>query len=235
MNFFNNNNRHMQYTSMAEGFMPKVYGWMCTGLALTAGVAYYLSPEVNPALFTKLMGLPLLGLMLVQIGLVFYFSSQWRTMSYGAAAGTFALYSLLSGVTIAPVLYMYTAVSVFYVFGIAASMFAVMALYGWMTKTDLSSLHNILLMGLIGLIVAHVINIFFASQTFSLVTASIGVGIFSLLTAYDIQSLKYLSQQTVGTREDMNKLALLGALKLYLDLVNLFLYLLRLFGQQRRR
>lgn len=235
MNYFENNNQG-HYVSMAEGFMSKVYGWMCAGLGVTAAVAYYFSPSVNPEAFKTLMTgkFPLaFVLMFVQIGLVLYFSWSWRKLSYTTLGALFVVYSALNGVTLSPILYEYTATSVVAVFGITAAMFAAMALYGWATKADLSSMGNILFMGLIGLIIANIVNIFILSQTLNMITTAVGVGIFSLLVAYDVQKLKHLSQQMAGTAEDAGKLALIGALHLYLDIVNLFLYLLRLFGQKR--
>lgn len=236
MNFFNNDNQG-HYVSMAEGFMSKVYGWMCIGLSMTAAVAYYFSPAVNPHAFATIMTgrFPIsFVLMAVQIGIVLYFSWSWRKLSYSSMAALFVIYSALNGVTLSPILYVFTGASVFYVFLIAAGMFATMALYGTVTKTDLSSMRNILFMGLIGLIIANFINLFIPSAALNIFTSAIGVGIFSLLTAYDVQKLRRLSQQMVASHEDVAKVSLLGALHLYLDIINLFLYLLRLFGQQRR-
>lgn len=235
MNYFDNNNQG-HYVSMAEGFMTKVYGWMCAGLAVTTAVAYYFSPWVNPEAFKTLMTgkFPIaFMLMIAQIGLVLYFSWSWKKLSYTTLGALFVVYSALNGITLSPILYKFTGVSVISVFGITAAMFAAMALYGWVTKSDLSSMGNILLMGLIGLIIANVVNIFLLSQTLNMITTAVGVGIFSLLVAYDVQKLKHLSRQMVGTSEDAGKLALIGALHLYLDVVNLFIYLLRLFGQRR--
>jgi FtsH-binding integral membrane protein len=227
MNYNNN-----QYAAVAEGFMSKVYGWMAAGLCVTAGVAYYLSPAVNPELFKSISG-SLFIFMLLQLGLVLYFSFAWKSLSYTSLATLFIVYSGMMGITLSPIAYVYTGESIFQVFLIAAGMFGVMAVYGAVTKADLSSMGNILFMGLIGLIIANLINMFWQSAQFDIVISCIGVGVFALLTAYDVQKLRNFGSQALASQEDMDKVALLGALTLYLDIINIFLYLLRLFGQKR--
>ncbi|MBP9764804.1 Bax inhibitor-1/YccA family protein [Candidatus Babeliales bacterium] len=222
--------------SVAQGFMQKVYGWMCAGLAVTAAVSYYLSPEVNPVLFKSLMSnmFVVIALGLASFGLLMYMSMSHQTLNYSTMSLLFMVFCGLQGIFLAPVLYVYTASSVFYVFIIAAAMFGTMALYGWFTNADLSSMSNILFMGLIGLIIANLINMFVQSARFDMVIASFGVGIFAMLTAYDVQNLKKYSQYGVSSSDQVGKFALLGAMSLYLNLINLFLYLLRLFGEKRR-
>jgi len=223
--------------SVAQGFMSKVYGWMCAGLAVTASVSYMLSPEVNPMLLKVLLSnIFLMGLLfIVKFGILMYIAWNYVNLSYTTMSALFIVVCGLQGIAMAPVLYFYTAASVFYVFLIAAGMFASMALYGWMTDADLSSMGNILLMGLVGLILANLINIFVQSSSFNIVIASIGVGIFAMLTAYDVQNLKRYSQYGITSPEDAGKFALLGAISLYLNMLNMFIYLLRLFGEERRR
>ncbi len=226
----NYNNNH--YAVMAEGFMSKVYGWMAAGLCVTAGISYYLSPAVNPELFKAISG-SLLIFMLIQFGIAMFFSFAWKSLSYISLATLFVVYSGLMGITLSPIAYIYTGESIFQVFLIAAGMFGCMAVYGSVTKSDLSSMGNILMMGLFGLIVANFINIFWQNAQFDIITSCIGVGIFTLLTAYDVQKLRMIGSQAVASQEDMDKIALLGALNLYLDIINIFLYLLRLFGQKK--
>lgn len=226
----NYNNNH--YVVMAEGFMSKVYGWMAAGLCVTAGVAYYLSPAVNPVLFHKISG-SLFIFLLLQFGLVMYFSFAWKKLSYVSLATLFIVYSGMMGITLSPILYIYTGESVFQIFLIAAAMFGSMALYGSVTKSDLSSMGNILFMGLIGLIIANLVNVFWQNAHFDVITSCIGVGLFALLTAYDVQMLRNFGSQVMATQEDIDKIALVGALTLYLNIINIFLYLLRLFGQKR--
>lgn len=224
------------YGSMAQGFMSKVYGWMCVGLATTAAVSYYFSPDMNPALMKAVTSnlFVLLALIAVQFGILMYMTWNYVRLSYAAMSVAFVAFCALQGITLAPVLYIYTASSVFYVFLIAAAMFATMAVYGSVTNADLSSMGNILFMGLIGLIIANLINMFLQSAGFNMVIASFGVGIFAMLTAYDVQNLKKYSNFVLASPQEAGKFALLGAISLYLNLINIFLYLLRLFGDKRR-
>lgn len=231
---FNN----QRYTgSVAHGFMHKVYGWMCAGLGATAAVSYYLSPDVNPVLLKSLVSnfFMVIGLFIVQMGIIMYMTWNYARLSYAAMSLLFMLFCLLQGITLAPVLYVYTAASVFYVFLIAAGMFATMAIYGWVTDSDLSSMSNILLMGMVGLMIAGLINFFVQSAAFNLLISCCGVGIFAMLTAYDIQNLKKYSQYGISSPDEAGKFALLGAIGLYMNLINIFLYLLRIFGEERRR
>ncbi len=222
-----------QYSAMAEGFMSKVYAWMCAGLATTAAVAYYLG--TNKALMMKFstgFG-PLILLLLVQLGIIMYLGSNIQNISYTTAAALYITFTGLMGISLAPIQFVYTEASLLNVFITAAVMFSVMAVYGWVTKSDLSSMGNLLFMGLIGLIVAGVVNMFFMSSMFSLLISACGVGIFAMLTAYDVQRLKEFSKQVLASSEDAGKFAIMGAVQLYLNLINLFLYLLRIFGERR--
>ena len=230
MNSFNNDNR--SYVTMAEGFMNKVFGWMTAGLCVTAAVAYSLSPSVNPVLFQAMLPYMML-FVLVQFGLAMYFSFAWKTSTFVTLATIFVVYSALTGLILAPLAYIYTGESIFQVFLIAAAMFGTMAVYGTITKSDLSSMGSILMMALIGLIIANVVNIFLQSEQFNIVIACFGVGAFSLLTAYDVQMLRRLGSQVATSEEEINKIALVGASSLYLNLINLFIYLLQLFGKKR--
>lgn len=230
MNYFNENNR--SYVSMSEGFMNKVYGWMTAGLCVTAAAAYYLSPSINPQLFVAIKDY-LMALAVVQFCLAMYFSAFWKSSSFVTLAGIFIVYSALTGVILSPIAYIYTGESLFQVFLITAAMFGTMAVYGSVTKSDLSSMRNILMMALIGLIIANLVNMFLQSQQFNIVIACFGVGAFSLLTAYDVQMLRSLSRQVLTSQEEGNKIALVGALSLYLNVINLFIYLVQLFGKKR--
>ncbi len=232
MNF---NNRG--YSSMmAEGFMSKVYGWMCAGLAVTATMSYYLL-EVNRPLLKTLTAnfFPVLLLLLAGVGIIMYMRYNAARLSYSTMAVMFLSFCAIEGIALAPVLDFYTSASVFYVFLIASAMFATMALYGWMTNADLSSMSNILLMGLVGIIIANLINMFVQSAQFNLVIACFAVGIFAMMTAYDVQNLKRYSQSVMASPQDAGKIALMGALSLFLNLINMFMYLLQLFGEQKRK
>jgi uncharacterized protein len=227
---FMNYNNHQAV--MAQGFMSKVYGWMAAGLSVTAGVAYYLSPAVNPQLFAAIQGY-LLILMLVQFGIAMYFNLAWRSLSYGALAVLFTVYSGIMGMVLSPIAYIYTGESIFQIFLVVAAMFAVMAMYGSVTKSDLSSMGNILFMGLIGVMIAMFINIFWQSAQLNIAISCIVIGISSMLIAYNVQMLRSFSDQAIASQEDMNKVALLGALSLYSSVINLMIHLLNLFGKRR--
>lgn len=231
---FLNNNRNTQYGPMAQGFMARVYSWMCGGLFFTGFMAYVVSPEVNPKLFMALMNGPIWVLMLALIGISVYFSAAFRTMSYSTAVGLFVAYAGLNGIFLSPLFAVYTQSSLAFTFAIAAGMFGIMALYGMVTRQDLSGLGNILFMGLIGLILCNLVNMFMQSASFDLGIAFVGVAIFTLLTAYQVQQLKMFSRFAVGSEEEFGKFALLGAFSLYLNLINIFLYLLRFMGEKKR-
>lgn len=231
------NNRHdyqMMDAGQARGFIQRVYGWMALALGISATTAYTVasSPALMGALYGN-FGLMIL-LVLAQFGLVMSLQLALPRMSTGTAGIVYLAYAVLSGVTLSSVFLMYSIESLVITFAATAGMFAVMALYGYFTDSDLSSLGSFLFMGLIGLIIANVVNAFIGSADFSLITSAFGVMIFTLFTAYDVQMIKRLGSQMYGSSEDMFKVSLIGALKLYLDFVNLFLYLLRFFGQQRR-
>ena len=232
MNFHNNN---QGYNLAAEGFMSKVYSWMSAGLGLTALVAYLFSPYNNVALYNMTVSSGMTGLlMFVQIGIGMFFWMSWERLSYGTLATLYIIYSSLWGVVLTPVVFQFTAASLFTTFAITAGMFLTMAVYGWVTKSDLSTLRSILIMGLFGLIIANLVNIFFHSPGFDLAISCVGVGVFAMFVAYDMQRLKEISQRLIASPEDTAKVSLIGAMMLYLDIINLFLYLLKIFGKRRR-
>ena len=221
--------------SMAlQGFMTKVYMWMGFGLLMTAAVSYYAasSEQVIYFLFGRGM-VPFLVLAAAEIGIVFYLSRKIAALSPAAASSLFFVYSALNGLTIAPVLLVYTQSSVASAFFSTAGMFGAMSVYGTVTKLDLSGWGSFLMMGLIGLIIASVINMFFASERTSLVIAIMGVFIFTGLTAYDTYKIREMASGIAGNDETAGKFAVLGALTLYLDFINMFLFIIRIFGKRR--
>lgn len=230
---FDDRTKYSTSQPMARGFMQKVFAWMTVGVSISAGLAYYFSPEVNPLLFRRLAGGPLWLLFAVQFGLVMYYMFSWQKLSTATSAGIFITYSALSGVTLAQITYIYTQASLVQTFVVAAGLFAVMAIYGWITDHDLSQYDSLLTMGLFGLIIALFANWFFQSSTFDLMISCVGVLLFTVLIAYDMQKLKYISRYHADDPEMSGRLALMGALHLYLDMLNLFLYTLRLMGQRR--
>ncbi|MDR2180432.1 MAG: Bax inhibitor-1/YccA family protein [Synergistaceae bacterium] len=231
-------NPSIPYDSRIEAtnaFFRGVYRWMTVGLILTAVTAHGVAS--SPEMIGTLYGSPflLIGLILVELGLVVALTRGIGSMSMGAAMGMFVVYSLLNGVTLSAVLLVYTGESVFSAFLTTAGMFGLMSVYGLYTRSNLSSWGSFLLMGLVGLIVATGVNIFVGSGTLDLAISAIGVFVFLGLTAYDTQYLRNLSNEVdvEGVDDSGRKLVILGALRLYLDFINLFLYLLRFMGKRR--
>jgi uncharacterized protein len=217
-----------------RSFMFRVNAWMAAGLLITGLTGYIIFQE--QAFFYKILKSPLafFVLFIAQLALVVLISGWIRRMSFATAALAFILYSVLSGVTLSVIFFIYEIGSIAVVFGITTAMFAIMAIYGYITKTDLTSLGSFLLMGLMGLIIASLINLFLNSNTFNYIISFLGVLIFVGLTAYDVQKIKAVGQELIYQGENVNKIALLGALTLYLDFLNLFIYLLSLLGKKRR-
>lgn len=238
MNNYFNNTANTQNTVVSETafskLMRNVYAWMCAGLLMTALTA--MGVAKNAELFTMLMTNKLLfwGIMIAEIALVIYLSARIMRMSFFSASLCFAAYSILNGVTMSFIFMAYTTESIAQTFLITAGTFGAMSLVGFFIKKDLSGLGRMLIMLLIGLIIASVINIFLASSTMTVILNYLGVIIFVGLTAYDTQKIKQMLQYSsyYGISEQTQKMALLGSLTLYLDFINMFLYLLRIFGNR---
>jgi uncharacterized protein len=215
-----------------SNFLTRVFLWMFLGLAITGGVAGWIGSD--DTLLTKITTQPgiVMGIVIAQLALVLLLVFLLPRMSVGMATFVFLLYSATVGVTFAFLFELYTPVSIFTAFLVTAGMFGALAFFGAVTHLDLSKLGAIAFMALIGLILATIVNLFWANSTLYWVTTYAGVGIFAALTAYDMQKLKQISQQGL-TGEAEGRAAIMGALALYLDFINLFLFLLRIFGQQR--
>ncbi len=214
--------------------MRKVYVWMTLALAVTGLTAYYVGSNV--ALMQNIFSSAgmVWGLFIAEIVLVVILSAAINKMSFPVASLIFVGYSILNGVTLSVIFLAYTQTSIAQVFFITAGTFAAMSLVGYFTKRDLSGLGKILFMGLIGLVIATIVNMFLGSNGLDLVLSYIGVAIFVGLTAWDTQKIKQMFVLTGGEVNDATqKLALMGSLSLYLDFINLFLYLLRIFGSNR--
>ena len=224
-----------QGLSMSAAFpvlMRKVYVWMTLALLITGATAYGVatSPGIQMALFSN--QLLFWGLIIAEFALVIGISAAINRLSLTTATLMFILYSVINGALLSYIFILYTASSISTVFFITAGTFAAMAIVGYTTKTDLSSLGKILLMALIGLIIATVVNVFVKSSGFDMILSYVGVLIFVGLTAYDSQKIKQMLLQAPDAGEGAQKIALLGALSLYLDFINLFIYLLRIFGKR---
>ena len=214
-------------------FLAKVFNWMAIGLALTGGIAFF---TATTGLALTIAASPLmLVLLLVELGLVFFLSARINKIQAGTATGLFLAYSILNGVTLSTIFLAYTRASIGGTFLITAGMFGAMAVYGMVTKRDLSGFGSFLFMGLIGLILASVVNIFLKSSSLYWTISVAGVLIFVGLTAWDVQKIKTMGEQGIMEQGEaaIRKGAIIGALALYLDFINLFLMLLRFFGGSR--
>ncbi len=232
----NNMNRMMDAGTIAEAqqkFLTKVYGWMVGGLLLTALTSLYVyqsgiwySIATNSVLFILLI--------IGELAMVFTLASRVMRMQKNTAILLFLAYSVLNGLTLSVVFAAYTASQIQDVFFIAASMFLALSVFGYVTKKDLSGVGRFMFMGLIGLIVASVINIFIGFEALNFAISVIGVLVFAGLTAYDTQKLKHSFEVQFQGDEIATKAAINGALMLYLDFINLFLFLLSIFGGGRK-
>lgn len=211
--------------------MRKVYVWMTLALVITAVAAYGVAS--SPSLMYTIFSSKALffGLIIGELVLVFTVSAAINKLSLSTATLLFILYSVLNGVTLSSIFVFYQPMVIAKVFAITALTFGTMAVIGYTTKRDLSSLGRILFMALIGLIIATVVNLFLKSPGFDYILSYIGIAIFVGLTAWDSQKIKQALAMQVDADENAQKLALLGSLSLYLDFINIFLYLLRIFGR----
>ena len=212
-------------------YMLKVYNYMASALALTGVVA--MATASSPAMLDAIFGSPLAYVvMFAPLGFMLVLSFGINKMSVSTAQAVFWAFAVVMGLSMASIFLMYTGASIARVFFISSSMFAGMSLYGYTTKRDLSGFGSFLMMGLIGLIIAMVVNIFLQSSALDFIISAAGVLIFVGLTAYDTQKIKSIYSETDGSAT-MTKKVIMGALTLYLDFINLFLMMLRLFGDRR--
>jgi FtsH-binding integral membrane protein len=212
-------------------FLRKVYGWMCVGLAITATVA--LGVASSPALVQAIFGNKILffGLFIAELGLVFYLSARISKMAASTAAGLFLLYSALNGATLSFIFLAYTGTSIATTFLVTAGMFGALALYGTATKRSLAGVGQFAFMGLIGIILASVVGMFWKSDGLQFVISVVGVIVFTGLTAWDAQRLKTMA--VTVPESSYGSYSVVGALALYLDFINLFLFMLRVMGGRR--
>jgi len=227
--------RQTQVQVRVNEFIRSVYNWMAIGLGLTGFVAYYVanSPSLVKLIFQN--QILFFGLIIAELALVFTLSARVNKMQASTATALFLIYSALNGATLSFIFLVYTASSITSTFFICAGTFVACSIYGWTTKRDLTSIGGFLTMGLIGIIIATLVNMFIRSSAMSMIISYIGVIVFVGLTAYDTQHLKTMSMTQPDGLEAgvVRKGAILGALRLYLDFINLFLMLLRIFGDRR--
>lgn len=230
---YNNYSTSVDKSAAFPALMRNVYIWMTMALAVTGLTAAYVSssPAILQYIFT---GNTIWLLALGELGLVWYLSARIMKISFSTAGILFVLFSILNGVTLSSIFLVYTMESIALTFYITAGTFGAMSLVGYFTKKDLSTMGRFLVMALIGLIIASIVNLFMQSTMLMWITTYAGVLIFCGLTAYDTQKIKdMLIFYGNETHEGTLKIALMGSLTLYLDFINLFIYLLRIFGSRR--
>lgn len=226
-------NKDYAMSTAFPALMRKVFVWMTLALAITGLTAYGVA--TSPSLVSMIFGSKVMfwGLIIAEFALVFAISGAINKLSLSTATLLFILYSVVNGATLSVIFFAFSTAVIAKTFFITAGTFGAMALVGYTTKTDLTSMGKLLFMALLGIIIASVVNIFVASSGLDLILSYVGVLVFVGLTAYDTQKIKQMCQAAPDAGESTQKLALIGALSLYLDFINLFLYLLRIFGNNR--
>ena len=217
---------------ISQRFITAVYGWMVAALAISGVAAFAVFNSETLLYFIFGNRFTFLGLIIAEFALVIILSAGIRRMSFPAAAASFVIYSIVNGLTLSAVLFAYTSTSVASIFVITALMFGAMSVYGATTKSSLQSAGKYLMMAVIGLVIASLVNIFMRSSSLDWLISFVTVGVFTGLTAYDTQKITQAARYAQDN-EDFKKVAIIGALELYLDFVNIFLALLRLFGKRR--
>lgn len=233
----------MEFNSLAKtqaskavqaALMRNVYSWMTLALVITGFVSMYVAKSYTLISMIMQNSIAFWGLLIAEIGLVVYLSARIHRISFTTATLLFIAYAILNGVTMAFIFLVYTMSSIATTFFITAGTFGIMTLYGYVTKKDLTRIGNICFMALIGLIIASLVNIFLHNSMMDLIISCVGVLLFVGLTAYDSQKIKQLlTGEGIEINETTQKIALMGAMTLYLDFINLFLYLLRLLGDRK--
>lgn len=226
-------NKDYAMSTAFPALMRKVFVWMTLALAITGLTAYGVatSPAILSLIFSSKV--TFFGLIIAEFALVFAISGAINRLSLSTATLLFILYSVINGATLSSIFLTFSVATISKVFFITAGTFGAMALVGYTTKTDLTSMGKLLFMALLGIIIASVVNMFVGSSGLDLILSYVGVLVFVGLTAYDTQKIKQMCQAAPDAGESAQKLALIGALSLYLDFINLFLYLLRIFGNNR--
>lgn len=219
------------YDAQFQRYMAMVFGHMSAGLALTGVVSYGVS--LFPQLMTAIYGTPLfLVVLLAPLFLSFYLGRNWMNLKYETVQALFFLYATLLGIMLSSIFIVYPTANIAKAFFTTAGTFGTMSLWGYYTQRDLTGMGSFLSMGLIGLIIAMIVNMFVRSAGFDMGLSILGVLIFTGLTAYDVQRLKNIYYQ-IGDRTLIENVSIVGALILYLDFINIFLFLLRLMGSNR--
>jgi FtsH-binding integral membrane protein len=236
MNFPNNYNDqtiNVDSSAVSRSFVANVFSYMTLALVITGVAAYWFAASGNMLALLQGSQLLMWGVMLAPIGMVLIMSFAFNRLSFGALMGLFLAYSLVNGISLSVIFLVYSSAAISKVFFITAGLFATMAVVGYTTKTDLTKLGSILMMAVFGIVIASLVNYFLESAAFDYLISCVGVLVFTGLVAYDTQKVKRIGAGVEYGTATAGKLALMGALSLYLDFINLFLFLLRVFGGRR--
>ena len=236
MNFPNNYNDqtiNVDSSAVSRSFVANVFSYMTLALVITGVAAYWFAASGNILALLQGSSLLMWGVMLAPIGMVLIMSFAFNRLSFSALMGLFLAYSLVNGISLSVIFLIYSSAAISKVFFITAGLFATMAVVGYTTKTDLTKLGSILMMAVLGIVIASVVNYFMESAAFDYLISCVGVLVFTGLVAYDTQKVKRIGAGVEYGTATAGKLALMGALSLYLDFINLFLFLLRVFGGRR--
>lgn len=232
LNYRSASTREVEVSAAFPALMRKVYLWMTLAMVITGFTAYLVATNMSLLSLIYSSKVVMWGLIIVELAIVFGVTAAINKLSLPVATLLFILYSVINGALLSSIFLIYTLSSISTVFFITAGTFGAMSLFGYTTKQDLTSWGKILMMAVVGLIIATIVNLFVKSSGLEMIVSYIGVLIFVGLTAYDTQKIKEMCLQAPDMGETMQKFALLGALSLYLDFINLFIYLLRIFGKR---
>lgn len=233
LNNFSEQTIDVDSSAVSRSFVANVFSYMTLALVITGVAAYWFAASGNILALLQGSSLLMWAVMLAPIGMVLIMSFAFNRLSFGALMGLFLAYSLVNGISLSVIFLIYSSAAISKVFFITAGLFASMAVVGYTTKTDLTKLGSILMMAVLGIVIASVVNYFLESAAFDYLISCIGVLVFTGLVAYDTQKVKRIGAGVEFGTAAAGKLALMGALSLYLDFINLFLFMLRVFGGRR--
>ena len=233
LNNFNDQSINLDNSAVSRSFVSNVFSYMTLALAISGIAAYWFAASGTFIEMISASSILMWVVMLAPIGMVLIMSFAFNRLSFGALMGLFLAYSLVNGISLSFIFYVYSMPAIVKVFLITAGLFTTMAVIGYTTKTDLTKMGSILMMAVIGIVIASLVNMFMNSGTLDYIISCVGVLVFTGLVAYDTQKIKRIGAGVEYGTATASKLALMGALSLYLDFINLFLFLLRVFGGRR--
>ncbi|MFM7235019.1 MAG: Bax inhibitor-1 family protein [Flavobacteriales bacterium] len=233
LNNYNDQSINLDNSAVSRSFVSNVFSYMTLALAISGIAAYWFAASGALIEMISTSSILMWVIMLAPIGMVLIMSFAFNRLSFGALMGLFLAYSLVNGISLSFIFYVYSMPAIVKVFLITAGLFTTMAFIGYTTKTDLTKLGSILMMAVIGIVIASLVNMFMNSGALDYIISCVGVLVFTGLVAYDTQKIKRIGAGVEYGTATAGKLALMGALSLYLDFINLFLFLLRIFGGRR--